>query len=114
MEDSLMDVLQNYNEQRISGDIVHIEGIKNGKVVFEGNYQIYGSIETNYSRLFIYWPKDGVLPAEYQDHYGIGYNRYPVDFEYFEQEDKLYLSGKYHDEPYEIVIQLPIKRYSKS
>lgn len=108
MSESLRHVIINYRNEPLSGDKVHVVGRKNGKIVFDGYYQIYGSIETNYSRLAILWPEDGILPAEYQDHYGS--SRYPVEIKYFEEEDKVHLSGKYFNKPYEVVVQLPPKR----
>lgn len=65
MSNNLRELLLNYDNERILGDKVHVNGRKNGKVVFNGYYQIFGTIETNYSRLTISWPEDGVLPGEY-------------------------------------------------
>jgi hypothetical protein len=109
MSKSLREILLNYDGNWILGDKVHVKGRKNGKVVFNGYYKINGTIETNYSRLSIDWPEIGVLPVEYQDHYGSSSNKYPVEIEYFEEEDIVHLSGKYQGDPYKIVVQLPEK-----
>lgn len=110
MLDSLRWVVMNYRKDPLIGDKVHVKARKNGVVVFNDYYQIYASVETNYSRLFVDWPQDGVVPAEYRDHYGSTKNKFPVEIEYFEEEDILHLSGDFHGEPYKIVIQLPEKR----
>jgi hypothetical protein len=112
MSKNLREILLNYRSERILGDEVHVNGEKNGKVVFDGYCKIYGTIETNYSRLSINWPEDGVLPGEYQEHYPKNSNRYPVDIKYFEEVDVVYLCGEYFGAPYKIVIKLPEKRYS--
>jgi len=110
MSNSLKWVVINYQNDPLVGDKVHVTARKNGNVVFNDYYQIYASVETNYSRLFINWPQDGVVPAEYQDHYGSPRNKFPVEIEYFEEEDIIHLSGKYHGDSYKIVVQLPEKR----
>lgn len=111
MSISLREILINYRTEPLSGDKVHITARKRGKIVFNGYYQIYGSIETNYSRLTVIWPEDGVVPAEYRDYYGLSNNMYPVDIEYFVEDDIVHFSGDYFGSPYRIVIQLPEKRY---
>lgn len=110
MLNSLRTVVVNCRNNPLAGDKVHVKARKNGDVVFNGYYQIYATVETNYSRLYIDWPEDGVVPAEYQDHYGSSENKFPVEIEYFEEEDIIHLSGKYHGESYTIVVQLPEKR----
>lgn len=107
---SLRDVVKHYQNAPLLGDKVHIKAEKNGKVVFNDWYKIYASIELNHSSLYINWAQTGVLPVEYQDHYGSNTN-YPVDIKYFEAEDIVHLSGKYLDELYKIVINLPEKRF---
>lgn len=111
MSKNLREILLNYRDQRILGDKVHVRGRKNGKVVFDGYYKIYGTIDTNFSSLTIDWPEDGILPRQYQDYYGFP-NRFPVKFEYFEEDDIVHLSGIYkndNDAPYKVVVQLPEK-----
>lgn len=110
MSDSLRDIVINYRADSLLGDEVHVVGKKNGKVVFDGIYKVYASVETNYSKIAVMWPSDGILPGEFQDHYGSTANRYPVEIEYEEDEDTLALSGKYQGEPYEVFIKLPEKR----
>ncbi|MGE7121788.1 hypothetical protein ACQKIC_16350 [Peribacillus sp. NPDC046944] len=109
MSKNLREILLNYRHRNILGVEVHVMGEKKGKVVFDGNYKIYSTIETNYSRLTIDWPITGVLPGEYQEHYTEGSNKYPVDIKYFEEEDKVHLSGKYSGDSYKIVVHLPEK-----
>lgn len=109
MENNLREMLFNYHNERILGDKVHVKGRKDGNVVFNDYYQIFATIESNYSRLTIDWPKNGVLPGEYQEHYTANSNRYPVEIEYFEKDDIVHLSGEYQGESYKVVIQLPEK-----
>ncbi|NLY46753.1 MAG: hypothetical protein GX053_12330 [Tissierella sp.] len=109
MSKGLREILLNYSEGRILGEKAHVKGKKNGQVVFNDYYQIYATIEANYSRLTINWPEDGVLPAEYQEHYPKNSNRYPVDIKYFEEEDIVHLAGNYFGDSYLIVVQLPEK-----
>lgn len=109
MSQGLQDMLRNYSTRQILGDKVHVKGRKDGEVVLNGYFKIYATIETNYSRISIDWPENGVLPAEYQEHYGAFENKYPVDFEYFEDDDIIHLSGKYGVSEYKVVIQLPEK-----
>jgi len=111
MLNSLREVVINYGNDPLLGDKVHVIARKGGKVVFNDYFKIYASIETNYSRLYIDWPQAGVLPMEYQDHYGSSMNKYPVNIEYFEEEDIVHLSGKYIGASYKIVVQLPEKRF---
>ncbi|CAH2462779.1 MULTISPECIES: hypothetical protein [Bacillus cereus group] len=108
MSKNLREILLHYRNQQLLGDKVHVIARKNGEVVFNGYYKINCTIETNYSRLTIDWPKDYVVPAEYRDYYGMS-SMYPVDIEYFEKDDIVHLSGKYLEDSYKVVVQLPEK-----
>ncbi len=108
MSKNLREILLHYRNQWILGEEVHVIARKNGEVVFDGDYIINSTIETNYSRLTIDWPKDYVVPGEYRDYYGMS-SMYPVDIEYFEEDDLVHLSGKYGEDPYKIIVHLPEK-----
>lgn len=108
MSKNLREILLHYRNQQILGETVHVIAIKNGEEVFNGYYKIIGTIETNYSRLAIDWPGNRVVPGEYRDYYGMS-SMYPVDIEYFEEDDLVHLSGKYGEDPYKIIVHLPEK-----
>ncbi|PGA51085.1 hypothetical protein COL86_27870 [Bacillus toyonensis] len=109
MSKNLREILLYYRNEALLGNEVHVIAIKNGEEVFNGFYKIYGFIETNFSKLSIMWPEDSVVPGEYRDYYGMS-SMYPVDIEYFEEDDLVHLSGKYRENPYKIIVHLPEKR----
>lgn len=110
MSNELQRMLKNYSSRQILGEEVLVKGQKNGEIVFNGHYKIIATIETNYSRIYIEWPEDGVLPAEYQEHYGAFNNKYPVDIKYFKDNDTIHLAGDYRGSLYLVDIQLPEKQ----
>ncbi|OPH47601.1 hypothetical protein BC351_10440 [Paenibacillus ferrarius] len=109
-KDDLRQVVINYRDEPLSGDKVHVIARVNGKETINNYYQVYASVETNYSRIYFVWDEDGVIPAEFQEHYPNSSNRYPVSFSYFENEDILHLEGNYFGKSYKLVVQLPPKR----
>lgn len=103
--EGMREVLLNYSG-RLIGDILHVKGSKEGKEEFNGEYKVYATIETNYTKITIDWPQEGILPTEYLDTYGFN-NKYPVDVEYIEEDDILKLSGEYFEAPYIVTLKLP-------
>lgn len=109
-KDDLRRVVINYKDEPLAGDKVHVIARVGGKEEINDYIQLYASVETNYSRICFIWKNDGVVPAEYQEHYPNSDNMFPVIFTYFEDDDVLHMEGSYFGKSYKLVVQLPPKR----
>ncbi|MEK4459656.1 hypothetical protein [Paenibacillus sp. FSL R10-2748] len=109
-KNDLHQAIMSYRGDPLSGDKVHVIARVNGTVKINDYVKVFASIETNYNRIAFIWGEDGIVPAEYQEHYPNELNRYPVLFTYFKDKDILHLEGKYFGENYKLVVQLPPKR----
>lgn len=101
----LYNAFVNYLEKEIINESCHVIARKKGEVIFDDFFKIKLHCETNYHSIDIDWSEEEVLPFQY---------RYPsfydVQFKYYSNVDKLIIKGEFHNDEYEIEVQLPPKR----